>query len=45
MLNGKLVLWIDSDILWFAPQFSAYVPGVDLIIVSVKLSINSRANG
>lgn len=45
MIIGKLLLLIDSDILWFVPQFSAYALLVVLIIMSVKLGVNSGSNG
>lgn len=41
MIIGKLALWIDSDILWSVPQLSAYALVVELILMSVKLGVNS----
>lgn len=41
MIIGKLALWTESDILWSVPQLSAYAPLVELILVSVKLGVNS----
>jgi hypothetical protein len=42
---GKLALHINRDILWFITSVFCLCPGGELIIVSVKLGVNSGARG